>query len=206
MAVRASTYARSGGMNRRKAGEDFYFMHKLLPVSRFTYLPAVVYPSCRSSDRVPFGTGRAQLEFLADGAIERKTYHPDTYITLKQFFTRVPDLYTTVNYIEVVPHELLGFLQQQNFDTRRVEIRDKSKSLEIFLKNFWQWMDGFMVLKMTHYLRDFHFPETAVTDATNALIVLLFNQHSDLNLPELLLKYRQLDSNYFSNGVTSTDT
>ena len=30
MAVRAHAYARQGGMNRRQAGEDFYFMQKLV--------------------------------------------------------------------------------------------------------------------------------------------------------------------------------
>ena len=206
MGVRASTYARSGGMNRRKAGEDFYFMHKLLPVSGFVYLPAVVYPSCRSSDRVPFGTGRAQLEFLANGAIVRNTYHPDTYVILKQFFCQVETLYTVDNFLGLIPHELYGFLQKQNFNARVTEIRSKSKSKEVFLKNFWQWMDGFMVLKMTHYLRDLNFPETPVTSAANTLIAFLFNQPSALDLSDLLLKYRQFDLNYFSRGVTSTDT
>src|SRR5690606_25563210 len=31
MAARASIYASIGGMNRRKAGEDFYFLHKVFP-------------------------------------------------------------------------------------------------------------------------------------------------------------------------------
>ena len=31
MLVKASTYAKHGGMNKRKAGEDFYFLHKIIP-------------------------------------------------------------------------------------------------------------------------------------------------------------------------------
>ena len=30
MAVRADAYLRQGGMNRRKAGEDFYFLNKFM--------------------------------------------------------------------------------------------------------------------------------------------------------------------------------
>jgi hypothetical protein len=108
--------------------------------------------------------------------------------------------------LEVVPHALHAFLQEQNFDGRMGEIRNKSKSKEIFQKNFWQWMDGFMVLKMTHYLRDLYFPETPIIGAANTIIALLINQHRALDIPELLIKYRQLDQDHFSTGVTSTDT
>ena len=32
MAVRADAYAKQGGMNKRQAGEDFYFLHKIIPL------------------------------------------------------------------------------------------------------------------------------------------------------------------------------
>jgi|TARA_R110002049_G_scaffold79692_2_gene202829 hypothetical protein len=206
MAVRASSYAKSGGMNRRKAGEDFYFMHKLLPVCQFTYLEAVVYPSCRSSDRVPFGTGRAQLEFLDSGVQIRNTYHPDTYICLKKFFDLVPNLFNSDQVIENVPDELKKFLLEQHFESRVKDIKSQSSSLKIFIKNFWQWMDGFMVLKMTHYLRDSYFPEQAIDIAANSLIKILEESQSTLSLTELLTKFKQLDLDYFSDGLTMMET
>ena len=206
MAVRASSYAKSGGMNRRKAGEDFYFMHKLLPVCQFTYLEAVVYPSCRSSDRVPFGTGRAQLEFLDSGVQIRKTYHPDTYICLKKFFDLVPNLFNSDQVIENVPEELKKFLLEQQFESRVKDIKSQSSSLKIFIKIFWQWMDGFMVLKMTHYLRDSYFPEQAIDIAANSLIKILEESQSTLSLTELLTKFKQLDLDYFSDGLTMMET
>lgn len=170
MAVRASAYAKSGGMNRRKAGEDFYFMHKLLPVCQFTYLPALVHPSCRSSDRVPFGTGRAQLEFLDAGAQVRNTYHPETYASLKRFFELVPSLYHTDEGLEELPDHLRKFLLGQGFTNRLKDIISQSKTANIFAKNFWQWMDGFMVLKMTHFLRDNCYPEIPIDMACNFLL------------------------------------
>ena len=64
-AVRSSAYMEQGGMNRRKAGEDFYFLHKF---SRNGSLMALdeplVYPSGRTSLRVPFGTGKAVHSIL----------------------------------------------------------------------------------------------------------------------------------------------
>ena len=90
-------------------------MHKLLPISQFTYLPAMVYPSCRSSDRVPFGTGRAQLEFLDARAQIRNTYHPETYALLKQFFNLVPNLYHLVEGLKELPEPIQNFLREQGF-------------------------------------------------------------------------------------------
>src|SRR5262249_26021974 len=64
MAVRAGVYRKQGGMNKRKAGEDFYFLHKIIPLGGFTNLVETrVIPSPRASDRVPFGTGKAVCDF-----------------------------------------------------------------------------------------------------------------------------------------------
>ena len=64
-ALTASAYARQGGMNRRKAGEDFYFINKLIKGEVFGEInDTTVIPSPRVSNRVPFGTGRAILEGL----------------------------------------------------------------------------------------------------------------------------------------------
>src|SRR5213594_3575687 len=57
MAVRADVYKKQGGMNKRQAGEDFYFLQKIIPLGHFTDLTETkVIPSSRPSDRVPFGT------------------------------------------------------------------------------------------------------------------------------------------------------
>ena len=59
MAVRADAYRKQGGMNKRKAGEDFHFLNKVIPLGGFADLTrTTVYPSPRPSDRVPFGTGK----------------------------------------------------------------------------------------------------------------------------------------------------
>lgn len=58
-ACRAQGYIEAGGMNRRLAGEDFYFLQQLSKVGGISLLRGtVVCPAARSSARVPFGTGR----------------------------------------------------------------------------------------------------------------------------------------------------
>ena len=59
-ACRATSYVKSGGMNRRCGGEDFYFLQQIAKVSGVDLLNGtVVRPSPRFSDRVAFGTGKA---------------------------------------------------------------------------------------------------------------------------------------------------
>lgn len=59
-ACRADAYIAAGGMNRRLAAEDFYFLQQLAKTSGVEILRGtVVRPSPRYSSRVPFGTGMA---------------------------------------------------------------------------------------------------------------------------------------------------
>lgn len=56
---RAEAYVAAGGMNRRRAAEDFYFLQQLAKTCGVEMLSGtVVRPSPRFSDRVPFGTGK----------------------------------------------------------------------------------------------------------------------------------------------------
>ena len=104
MLVKASTYAKHGGMNKRKAGEDFYFLHKIIPHEVFKEVKtATVYPSCRVSDRVPFGTGKAQQDWLDQEEQEYLTYDPKVFSELKahskpiQNFSQIVDLKYRLN-------------------------------------------------------------------------------------------------------------
>ncbi|HOO90382.1 MAG TPA: hypothetical protein PLA74_06125, partial [Syntrophales bacterium] len=57
MACTAEAYAAVRGMNKRRAGEDFYFLDKLAKIGRVGRITATtVHPSARPSGRVPFGT------------------------------------------------------------------------------------------------------------------------------------------------------
>ena len=97
MAVSARTYALAGGMNKRKAGEDFYFLHKLIPLGNFKELNScTVYPSSRISRRVPFGTGRAMLKWKEQAEFNKdevlKTYRFEIFKDLKELIQCLPSL------------------------------------------------------------------------------------------------------------------
>ncbi len=198
MAVRASSYAKSGGMNKRKAGEDFYFLHKLVPLGGFKNIPATVYPSCRVSDRVPFGTGRAQMEWIGNKE-EALTYSAAIYSEMNSFFKSIHHWYDHDVALENFSDPIKHFLSEHKITERVNEIRKQSSSIEIFTKRFWQWMDGFMVLKLTHYMRDHGFPSKPSNEVSRLLLDQQNIQPSE-NLESLLIQFRLLDFDTISRG------
>lgn len=164
MAVRSAIYQKQGGMNKRKAGEDFYFLHKIIPLGDFGEINnTCVIPSARASDRVPFGTGKAIKDWLGGEDKCRFTYHPDIFTDLKIFLDEVDQLFRAQpsdleSYRQKWPESIGAFLSENNFSTHLNEInRYCGPTREAFLKRFYAWFNGFKVLKFVHFARDnFH--------------------------------------------------
>lgn len=191
MAVRASAYAKGGGMNKRKAGEDFHFLHKLVQEGGWQDINrAIVYPSCRASDRVPFGTGKAQLDYKL--TLSRTTYNPEIYKVLGSLFQVIDQYYDRKFDLNLMPAEVRKFLQQHRFEHVIFEMNRQVVSLPSFHKRWWQWMDGLKVLKLVHYLRDHGLADVPVVQAAQALLSIAQTRQTDQ--PEWLLnKFRNLD-------------
>jgi len=154
-AIRASVYAKQGGMNRRKAGEDFYFLHKIFPLGGYVELKDIfVYPSSRKSDRVPFGTGAAVKKIVIDGFY--LTYQPIYFKHLKQFFSGIPTLYGANNkvvkaYFQQLPESIKAFIPAEEFSNQIQSINQNSASEQTFINRFYQWFDAFKVIKYLNF-------------------------------------------------------
>ncbi len=104
-------------MNRRKAGEDFYFLHKIIPLGEFREVNTTcVIPSSRESDRVPFGTGAAMRKYVASNESTLLTYAPECFYDLKMFFSCIPGLFVltdeaTVESLSLFNEPLKSFLK-----------------------------------------------------------------------------------------------
>ncbi len=215
MAVRAEPYRRQGGMNKRKAGEDFYFLHKIMPLGGFTdLLTTTVHPAPRPSHRVPFGTGRAMATWLAGTEIRYAVYDPRVYQNLRAWFEMVPTLREPAAekpLLATLPDDLCDFLRQRRVDHQLAEIRANTTSPAAFQKRFFHWFNGFMVLKYIHWATDHAYPRVAVNDAALTLLDWLGETAPDLSdLPEamkterLLDRFRHLDKN--PRGPTARST
>ncbi len=154
--VNARHYQRAGGMRRRTGGEDFYFLQALRKVGMIGVVPdALVYPSGRPSERVPFGTGPA-VRKLAAG--ERMGfYHPGCFAELARLYrgaeaTGYAGLSTGVDWIggEWVRRYLLEELDFAPVWRRMVANTPKNApALRAALQRY---ADGFFILKFCHWL------------------------------------------------------
>lgn len=190
MAVRARAYMEQGGMNRRQAGEDFYFLHKLIPLGGFTELNATaVYPSPRPSTRVPFGTGRAVCEWLHTPGTT--TYPLQAFEDLRVFIQAVPSLQTSP--LKEMPESIRIFLAQHNFESALHAIRSHTTTSAAFAKRFFRWFDGFRAMKFIHHARDRFYGEADLADAAVRLLQRQAQLQDARTTIELLETYRRLD-------------
>jgi hypothetical protein len=195
MAVRCDAYQLQGGMNKRKAGEDFYFLHKFIELGSFTEIHTTrVIPSPRPSHRVPFGTGKAVGDLLKNN-MQYDTYAFEHFEILKSFFEMLPSIYS-LNFesiISLLPKPMAEFLKTVNFEKKWSELHRETSNFESFLKRFYRWFNAFMLMKFVHFSRDNFHPNVSVTLAANKLLSKTGQTEFD-NEKDLLLQYRKLDS------------
>ena len=190
MAVRARAYMEQGGMNRRQAGEDFYFLHKLIPLGGFTKLNnTAVFPSPRASNRVPFGTGRAVSEWLQKRGA--KTYPLQAFDDLHVFLQSMPSLKSWT--VEEMPESIRTFLAEQGFESALEEIRSHTATPAAFMKRFFRWFDGFRAMKFVHHARNHFYGREEVAIAAQKLLAKIERAQPTRSPIQLLQVYRKLD-------------
>lgn len=198
--VRADIYTAQGGMNRKKAGEDFYFLHKVIPLGDFFDINTTrVIPSPRESFRVPFGTGPAISRYLASEK-EMQTYAPECFTPLLQFFKHVPGLYkakpeTIHSFIDLLPVSLKEFLKLNAVFDVMEEINRNSGSTETFCNRFYRWFDAFRIVKYLNYASREYYPKIGVSGAARQLLQVLGygGQYNDKCPLELLEVFRKME-------------
>lgn len=204
MAVRSSAYQLQGGMNRRKAGEDFYFLHKFIPLDGFSELNSTcVIPSPRPSDRVPFGTGMAVGKILKSKG-QLLTYHPEAFKQLRDFLQM--DLYHTPPSALDLPPLVEHFFASQNFSGKWAEIKSHTASPKTFRQRFFRWFDAFMVMKYVHHVRDNGYPNVPVESAATWLINEIGSEASGSTAKELLTLFREKDRKGDAYAATASKT
>jgi len=158
IACRASAYVRCGGMNCRKAAEDFYFLQKLAKTDGVGLLSGTtVFPEPRVSERVPFGTGRSMGRLLDDDA-EAVLFYPATAFKVLAEWLRVieqnldgkPE--TLLAHAEKISPVLADYLEQAGWHTVWPRLQSTHQSAVRRLHAFHSWFDGFKTMRMIHML------------------------------------------------------
>lgn len=166
--INSDHYCKHGGMNTKKAGEDFYFLNKIVRKPGFAEInEALVYPAARISDRVPFGTGRALIGYQVDKENIISTYNPLIFEDIKIFMTSLPEIIQgqSPNF----PTAIQKFLNAVDFYQKLDKLLKNCRNLTSFYKQFYDWFDYFMILKMIHFSRDHVHTNTPLEAGLNHL-------------------------------------
>jgi len=146
-------------MNKRKAGEDFYFIQKIIALGNYGELNSTrVIPSPRPSDRVPFGTGRAILKWMDEASYSYQTYDFEAFKQLRSFFQLIPEFYLNRKNPEIIiqsiPESVRQFLVSYFFEDRLEELDKNTSNINSYANRFYAWFNAFLVLKFVHFYRD----------------------------------------------------
>jgi hypothetical protein len=192
-------YIKIGGMNTKKAAEDFYFLQKLAKHYKIQRITSTkVKPSARESWRVPFGTGRSMTDYSSNKK-DILVYDPEVYIILKDWLILFnSDLLLNPDFIlkkskEIHP-ELYNFLVGRRFSNDWKKILDNSKSAKQLDHQRKNWFDAFETLKLLHHLRDTSFPMMNIKIGVEKLFKVVehsvkFDSDSETNNKEILFEF-----------------
>ncbi len=200
LAVKALPYVKAGGMNRRQAGEDFYFIQKLVPSGYFNLNSTTVHPSPRISNRVPFGTGASMGKLESESGSTLLTYNIDAFSELKSFFSLTEPIYECFSgdlgkiYFSI-PQALKLFLNETEWTEKMNEIKNNTSNIISFKKRFFDWFNMFKVVKYLNFVHSEPFEKKTVPLAASDLLLKTNSKFRSADPLELLWHYRSLEKN-----------
>ena len=184
MACTAGAYIRMGGMNRRIAAEDFYFLQQLHRTSGVEQVRGTtVYPSPRPSHRVPFGTGRSISRYLRGDTDVIMFYHPECFRILEEWLRLVKNgLYRDgadlMAEAASISPSLGEYLELSSFIASWLRLR-KNNGNNTLLKAFHVWFDALRTLKLINHLSERRHPRCGPEEAVAPLL-----KWGGLSIPE----------------------
>jgi hypothetical protein len=170
-------YLEVRGMNKREAGEDFYFLSKLAKMSKIGYIKETcVYPSARPSARVPFGTGKRIQRFLSgDQKEEYLLYDPQIFVILADWLQLMKNQFICGDdeiliKTEQIHPRLKSFLKDCDFTAVWLKIRRNARDEKTLTRQFNDWFDGFKTLKLINYFTKEVYPQINMFEALDRIL------------------------------------
>jgi hypothetical protein len=177
-AIHGDAYAAVRGFPKRRAGEDFYLLNKLIKVAPLLPLNAGrIKVRGRRSNRVPFGTGAAlnEISSIRTEGIPYTVYDPQVFLGVQTWqraltnFAYSPDLARLQQETQTentLPENLLhGCLEEMGaYHAAESASRNTKMGLPL-LRRLHEWNDAFRTLKLVHALRDKGLPSIELHEA-----------------------------------------
>jgi hypothetical protein len=158
LACRGAAYVAAGGMPRRLAGEDFYFLQQLVKIGKVNRLYGTrVSPSPRLSERVPFGTGRAVATRITTGEKLYSFTSTESFQILRSWLRLIEEQWQAagevlVQQAEAISPLLAEFLRNRDFIRHWRSLQTRSPGKNQVLLGFHGWFDGLRTRQLLHLL------------------------------------------------------
>jgi len=169
-AVTAEAYVKRGGMNRRQAGEDFYFLQNLVQIGKVGQISsAKVFPSARLSDRVPFGTGPILQKWMNGEEDLTQTYNLQAFIDLRDLFA-VKEKFFKIDesefdsIVSTLPESINGFLKHDNFWSELDDLNRNCSTLASFQNRFFQKFNAFKIIKYLNFAHEYFYEKAKLSE------------------------------------------
>jgi len=154
----AKAYVAVGGMNTKKATEDFYFLQSLAKYTKVHKIKNVlVFPSSRGENRVYLGTGFRMGEYLKNKSFKNLNFTQDSYIEIKKILDII-NLHWNDNSDLILKKltcnlnkKSMNFLLNKNICNVLEKFKANAKSKRQFILFFNQWFDALTIMK---FLKD----------------------------------------------------
>ena len=154
MVCNAEAYCAVGGMPRKKATEDFYFLQELTKYRGVHIIPEIlVYPSPRPISRVYLGTGFRMEQMQKGFDIINLYYSDDAYLYLSKWLQLGSNawgihLHEILSSIAAIHPHLAQFLKLEGIEDVWSKIQKNTPTNSHFAKQFHRWFDGLKTIRL----------------------------------------------------------
>ena len=198
--VKASAYVKQGGMNRRKAGEDFYFLQKLVLLENYGNITsATVFPASRISDRVPFGTGAALKKWVNGSSELYSTYSLEAFNHLKPFFAD-SSRFWSMGRSEIVAifgnlnQSLQSYCESSQTISQLMELKANCSAAKVFEKRFFHLFNAFWILKYLNFAHETNLSRAElITESVKLLQILGIQLDNSPPMEDIIEAFRNMD-------------
>ena len=153
MAFSIEAYISIGGMNTKKATEDFYFLQEIAKTWHVDIINDVlVFPSSRISNRVHLGTGY-NINKIINGT-KSFGYSNLSFTILKKFVYIIKNnqnhIDDIINKVQSLDNKIYEFLSKKDF--KKILIKNSTQNVVQFETQILKWFDALKVMQLLKHI------------------------------------------------------
>ncbi len=155
-------YVSCGGMNIKKATEDFYFLQALAKYTQIHKISDIlVFPSSRSENRVYLGTGFRMNEYKKNKTFKDLKFSDHSFLEIFNII-KISDKYWNNSYefvikkmIQELDERSVFFLIEKDLKNIWSKFKNNANSKKQFMFFFHQWFDALSIIKILKKLNNY---------------------------------------------------